>query len=327
MKTPEQILKIREEYFLNYIIENNPFFCPLSKSKEKCNNRYNHLCCLDSSEVEYRKKCWRKAADIMKKMIYFLRAEGRILLPFFQYIGEKIDMGAKRLYRQGKKEAKMGFLKNELSTLKSTHQSMLDALWRCNGPSPELVEANIPRLRGVVHWLMSIAMSRLELDTHEQGHKIYRPLNQRLRNKHGRNVEDFFAEFGKIEQDRLVAAFDEPHIKQLMNLYPPRFFGVHVAAVCRRYLSIPYPDIDVCVPGWSGYYGMHPEVGKKFLADARDAFPFPNCLRHCSRAIDFTFAEEAEKWQRGASVVFPGDIWHKLSDQTAAWYAACSFFA
>lgn len=217
----------------------------------------------------------------------------------------------------------MGLLKFELGTQKSIHGEILNVLWRFNGPQAFEEDVQQSRLQQVAHWLMTQGLARLELDTPERGHMIYRPLNQQLRHRWGRNVEGFFSDFGEREKERLKEAFSEPYIRTFLELYPPRFFGVHVAAFCRRHFSIPYPDIDICVPGWKGYYAMHRHVGEQFLENIRKTFPHP--LQECAR--EALIMEDATRWFAGNPVTFSRDAWYRLPDQTAAWLCVCCFSA
>lgn len=56
-------LRAREEWLITHILEENIFRCPMPEG-HKCEQRYGLLCCLDSSETESRRQCWRKAVDI-----------------------------------------------------------------------------------------------------------------------------------------------------------------------------------------------------------------------------------------------------------------------
>ena len=53
----------REEWLITQILDENIFRYPMSEA-HKCEQRYGILCCLDSSETERRRQCWRKAADM-----------------------------------------------------------------------------------------------------------------------------------------------------------------------------------------------------------------------------------------------------------------------
>lgn len=55
-------LRAREEWFVTYIINKKPFLCPMPEGM--CDQQYGRICCLNSSETERRKQCWRKAVDI-----------------------------------------------------------------------------------------------------------------------------------------------------------------------------------------------------------------------------------------------------------------------
>ena len=56
-------MRASEDWLITHILEENIFRCPMPEA-HKCEQRYGLLCCLDSSETESRRQCWRKAADM-----------------------------------------------------------------------------------------------------------------------------------------------------------------------------------------------------------------------------------------------------------------------
>ena len=56
-------LRAREDWLIAHLLEENIFRCPMPEA-HKCEQRYGILCCLDSSETESRRQCWRMAADM-----------------------------------------------------------------------------------------------------------------------------------------------------------------------------------------------------------------------------------------------------------------------
>lgn len=56
-------LLARGDWLITHILEKDLFLCPMTKG-HKCEQRYGVMCCLDSSETESRRQCWRKAADM-----------------------------------------------------------------------------------------------------------------------------------------------------------------------------------------------------------------------------------------------------------------------
>lgn len=218
-----------------------------------------------------------------------------------------------------------GLLTFELNAQKRIHGDILPILLRSPGPCREWRKENLLRAGGVAHWCMAYALHELELDVPTRGHAFYRPINIRLRNKWGRNTEGFYREFGKEQKQYILSVFeDTPALHDLLDCFSPRFYGVYISSFLRKNFSIPYPDIDLCIPGWNGYAALDEETLDAIEEYVQNRLTLPDDFFRLHPILPF----DAKAWQqKQEGVDFDRHIWDGFDQPRCAWIAFTIFLA
>lgn len=218
-----------------------------------------------------------------------------------------------------------GLLTFELNAQKRTNGNILPILLRSPGPCREWRKENLFRAGSVAHWCMAQALHELELDVPTRGHAFYRPINIRLRHKWGRNIEGFYKDFGTEQKKCLLPQFTAfPHLQHLLDCFSPRFYGVYISSFLRKNFSIPYPDIDVCVPGWNGYASLDEQTLASIESYVETSLDLPNDFSNFNIILPF----DAKAWyQNKEGVTFDYNTWNSLDQPRCAWIAFSVFLA